>query len=562
MTNTASKPTLTFQSLIKSEWRVFALFWLITFVLYLPAAKAGMVGDFFGWLLTIRTASFSDYVNRPDSLSLYQFTQLVTYAYYKMFGANPWAWHLLNVTLHALNCLLLFSLMRRLFEDSHIKEAVNIALGAILLYCFAPHNSEVIVHEPCFHYLLAFLVFLLILRWVQQFHHTQKNKYIWMAVLLYFPSTYALELFYLTPWFVLTLAIYYRVVLAYDKAIFRKVLLWFFVPQLVLFGLYEVALSTIIHMHVAHVNIHLAKNGFAYLTKPPQYLFHMLFLGRYFPLDFRRQVYAFCETAIGLVIFYSLVAAILLLFVTRMRWAGIKAKVAILLFLWTLFTLAIVVPLDFPQLQLVLFDRYTYFMLPFMYAMMLLLLSIIPNRKIAAFIFVGYACVNIYLTVKTNYYWKRSAYIVNRLVKEVPDPGNKTLILLNLPENMNGMLMIGSQPTSVWKLAHNLFSDHKINTTVYDVASYNMVSPGDGAHVKVLNDSTLTVTLNQWGTWWWYRYRGAVSYENDDYRLEMKDVGHWYQLTLKHPASEYMLLYQKADMWRVVDWNKKDEDQD
>ena len=172
-----------------------------------------------------------------------------------------------------------------------------------------------------------------------------------------------------------------------------------------------------------------------------------------------------------------------------------------------------------------------------------------------------YALLNSYFLMKTNYYWKRSAYIVNRLTHEIPDPANRTIILLNLPENMNGILMVGSQPESVWKLIYNLNNEKQINNPVYDVASYNMLTPDDGAHVKVLNDSTLSVTLNQWGTWWWYRYRGGISYENDAYKLNMKDVGHSYELTIRKAPSEYLLLYSVGDKWKQVDWNKKDIDQ-
>ena len=41
----------------------------------------------------------------------------------------------------------------------------------------------------------------------------------------------------------------------------------------------------------------------------------------------------------------------------------------------------------------------------------------------------------------------------------------------------------------------------------------------------------------------------------------MTDPGHWYQLILKHPASEYLILYQVGSKWKTVDWNKKNVDQ-
>lgn len=101
----------------------------------------------------------------------------------------------------------------------------------------------------------------------------------------------------------------------------------------------------------------------------------------------------------------------------------------------------------------------------------------------------------------------------------------------------------------------------KINTAVYDVASYNVLSTEDGAHVNVENDSTIKVTLNQWGTWWWFRYMGAGSRETFAFKMNMRDVGHWYELTLKQAAQEYILLYETNGQWKQVDWNKKSTDQ-
>ncbi len=87
-----------------------------------------------------------------------------------------------------------------------------------------------------------------------------------------------------------------------------------------------------------------------------------------------------------------------------------------------------------------------------------------------------------------------------------------------------------------------------------------MLTPDDGAYATVLNDSTVRVTLNQWGTWWWYEGKGGYSYENDDYKLNLIDQGHFYELTLKKPSQQYLLLYEVGDQWKVVDMSKKNID--
>ena len=147
------------------------------------------------------------------------------------------------------------------------------------------------------------------------------------------------------------------------------------------------------------------------------------------------------------------------------------------------------------------------------------------------------------------------------MVHTVPPAGNKTILMLNLPLGLNGIPMIESFPKSSFKVLYNATADSPLTNTVYDVLSYNMTTENDGAHVQVINDSTIHVTLNQWGTWWWYGVQGGTSYRNADYRLNLVDLGHWYELTLKHPAANYLLLYQAGDKLKAVDLNKKNTDQ-
>src|ERR1035437_3167090 len=98
----------------KNVW-ICSMLWLFTFILYLPAAKAGWVIDSAGWLYNIRNLKFWDYINNSQSgiPSLYQFTQFATYVFYKAFNANPYAWLTLQVTIHAANSFLLFIISRQ-----------------------------------------------------------------------------------------------------------------------------------------------------------------------------------------------------------------------------------------------------------------------------------------------------------------------------------------------------------------------------------------------------------------------------------------------------------------
>lgn len=543
---------------------MFSLLWVLLFLLYLPAARSGRVGDFPGWLYQLRSESFTDYVTRAHSgiRGLYHFTQVCTYFFYLLFGVHAWPWHLLHITLQAFNGFLLFSICRRLLADAGQRDAERIAYAGAILFCISPCITEVVVWESAYHYLQGFLLLLLILRWLQLFQHAQRRSYIWLAGILFFLSTFSLEVFYITPFLSLAMAMYYRFALSYDKAVFRKSIKFFFIPQLLLFALYWLLLSLRYgNIDFAHIGNSAVNDPLANMAKIPKLLFHILFFGRFFPGHLRNKVYTICDSKTAVFIGLSLIGLFLLIIALRIRKMNARTRVVSLLFVWTLMALALVTPMWFPDILLVIYDRYTYFTDGFLFMLLAVLLGSIPSKALKISLFGLYALVNLFFANRLVNYWRQSTEVVDNLVNNFPAPGNKTVIMLSLPECLNGVQMIGSRDEGEYKLMHNMLLRNKITNTVYDGLSFNMLTPQDGTHVKVINDSTVDVILNQWGTWWWYGGLGGSSYQTPDYKLNLNDPGHWYELTLKHPAEQYMLLYQVGGNWKKVNWTQKNTDQ-
>jgi hypothetical protein len=546
---------------IKSVW-LFGILWLLIFALYYPAAKGGWVSDTPEWLQRIKSDNFWDYINSRQSRgSLYQFTQFTTYIIYWLFGTRPWPWHLIFITLQATNGMLLFVVFKQLFADSGIKKGDAVAAGAVILFCIVPHISEVIVWKASYHYLQGMCMLLLVTRWVQKFQHDPKTRYAWGSVILFITATFSLESFYLIPWFALTLAVYYRLVLNYDTAIFRKTILYFVSPMCVIAGAHIILLHFAMGSISGNLGDEIHQPLIQYLRKPPLYIFHILFLGRFFSHDVRLHVYDFFITKTGLGLFYGALMVTWLYIIARFGRMTNKGKVNVLVFAWLLSGVAIACPLWFPDMQQVCFDRYAYFMLPFIYLLLVMAVSNIGNEKVAITVLILYALINARFTWRVNKYWWQSARIVNSLMRTFPPAGNKTVLLLNVPEYMNGVPMVGPFWHFSFRQMYNVFNTPPISNKMYDVVQYNMVSATDGAHVMVINDSMAHVTLNQWGTWWWLGMWGAASYQNEDFKLNMTDQGHRYELTLRHLAPGYLLLFQVGDQFKIVDWQKKNVDQ-
>lgn len=547
----------------RNNFLVFCLYWVLVFAIYLPTAQAGRVGDFPGWVLTVTSRSFLDYINRKGFVtpSLYQFTQILTYGFYQLFGPRPWPWHVLFVSMQALNALLLYTFFKNLFLNSGIRNAALVAFSGSLLFCVCPHISEVVVWEPAFHYLLGLLFIIAVLHCAQQYLLTLNVRYAWWGALLFFLSTYSLEVFYLTPLFVTGLIVFYAFMSKAGGTILKRALLYFTLPQAVLFLLHLIVLRAVYHQNFAHIGATTTLFSVFNCSKALKYVFHILLFGRFYSQAFREHVYHFCESAKGLLAFYGVLFILVTFIVVRIRHFRLAGRTMVLLLFWVLLSLGLILPLWFPDSGLDIYDRYTYVLCAFVYMLLVLCLNACLNKWLFIGIVAAYALINYRFTHKVNAYWQQSAQVISNLVNTFPNDPSKKILLVNLPECLDGVQMVGTRDDGEFRMLYNSVMPRQLTNTIYDVEAFYMRSPADGAHVNVVNDSIIKVTLNQWGTWWIYYGYGAYSYENADYKVVMRDLGHWYDLILKHPASEYLVLFIEDGKWKKVDLTKKNEDQ-
>ena len=539
-----------------STYLFWAALWLLVFCLYLPAAKAGFVADFTGWLEEVRRCSFLDFVNRTGfhGRSLYQFTQACTWLLYQGLGVNAWGWHVVCITLHVCNCALVFRLLQHLIRTFGVQGAASVPFVGLALYCISPYLSETIVWEPSFHYLLGLLLLLSVLNCVGRYMAKGKTTYFFWGGAIYLLSCFSIEIFYITPWLVLAWVVVGKPV--FPKAgTATRILLGFFVPQLLMFVGHLVLFNAVYGGWVAHIAGDVAKDAvFTGLGKPLKYLLNMTFLVRFFPEYIRFEIYDFCDNGIAIATTYGLFAASAFGLFRRRRGLTGKTRLAILLGAWVLLCLALLIPLWFGRELYVVYDRYVYFASAFFYPLLALGLTACGPKTRWALLLV-FVTANLRFTVLVSRYWGKSERVVAGLLDSLPPNDGRTVLLLNLPQCLNGVPMIGAENESEFKLMHDLLRPQSKSGTVYDVLAYNMMTPNDGVHVVVLDDSTLEVTLNQWGSYWWFAGRGAVDYETDCYKVEILEHGNTggaYRLTLKKPSEQLEVLFQEGSAWKEV----------
>jgi hypothetical protein len=382
--------------------------------------------------------------------------------------------------------------------------------------------------------------------------------------LLFVYATHTLEIFYLTPWLVLLMALFYRYQCTDGREIGSRLIAKFFIPLLLLFGLRLLEFRLLHGDWVSRIGsatvLSVSDLG---LGKPAKYLYHLVALGRFWPADvhvgsltlggIRQTIYQFCDSGIGVFLFWAIVMCVSAWCLFRYKYMTGSARVAFVMWLCMLAALVLVMPLWFYDLLLISMDRYAYFTIPFL--AMLAAIGIWRMRRswLRYALLLVVLLANVRYTVQANRYWMKGARITHSLLHTLPVHNNKITVLLNVPESMHGAPMIGASDMGEFKLMRNLLvPDSRLTGTVYDAMGYNMQSPEDGAHVLVLNDSVLRIRLNQWGTWWWYNALGGHSYENADYSIQVADGG-CYDLAMKKNNSNYIFYFQTGSQWKQVD---------
>jgi len=549
-----------FNPIHRSDLWSFVFFWLITVALYIPAWKSGFERDFHGWMEMYHYLSFKDAINSKtnDVHSLYQVTQLQLYCWTWLLGTSLKGWFLLHTFLHAAVSLLMLKWLRRTLLDFKIPEAASIAWLAALLFVCAPANAEIVIWKASYHYLIALIIILSVLRMQQFYFHSGQRKWLFWMNLLFLVATFTLELYYvLLPITVVSIWLYFQADLI-DKTRMQKALLFIFLPFSVLFVAHLLLFHAVYGGWLPHVQ-QLSEDALfspvGAFGRMGSYEFHLLALGRFFPNSIRGKVYAFFAKPVvaWLSIGSYLLGAMILL--VRYRRLGMAGKAGTLLYLASGITLSIILQFWISDLFLYWNDRYLYLTSVFQFSLLALAIAALFQYRKGAFLVLG--CIAVVwagFTFYTSIQCRRAAKIFWGIQekfewKKQPKP----VIILNMPNSLNGSSIIyAEKDIDIFNSHLYIYTGDSAQCRIQTVAGYNMVKNSDGAITQVIDSMRLKVTLGRWGCWWWNGWHGASDYENDLYRVHFTDPAHEYELTLKKDPSELIILRNNGDGWTVV----------
>ncbi|MCW3123496.1 MAG: hypothetical protein JWQ38_2988 [Flavipsychrobacter sp.] len=549
---------------------MFLFLWVVTFLLYLPAYDAGKSGDYYmEWVRRVQEHDTWYCLTAPYGDSLYYSILMFMILCYKCFGLSAWAGHLLAITSHVAAATTLYLILRKLFIASALKNALFMSLGTALFFCISPYNTEIIVHEHCYAYTISFLLPLLTVHLTQNFILTQRAVYAWLAGAIFFISCYGMEIFYIVPCLCCTLLLYHFFILKCDQKILRKTILYIIIPQVVIFSVYLLLLHKITGHFFAHrVNEKMDHIRYYLLSTSPKRLFYAAFMGRFFPEQTRDAVNTFFDSPYGMCSFGAFIGVLTIYVLVQFRKFGPSSKVVVLLCLWVMAGLFITATSFFPYTGYVSYDRYIYMTQPFIFAILFILINDLSSPLLKYALITCYGSISACCLLMVNNQWRLSSNVINSLMAKFPVRNDgRVILLLNVPNDLNSILMIGARPMefydpwSSFKLTYNYEHTTKITDPVCDIAAFSMKKVSDGAHVRVMNDSVLDVTLNEKQRKWMQYFNTAHSIDNYVYHMDMTDTNAMYRLTLKHPAERYVILYTVGSQWKEVNMNYREGDQ-
>jgi hypothetical protein len=543
-----------------NKWLFAVLFCTIT-VINLPAYKAGFNGDFEGLLGYYHHYGIWDFVNSKDFnvKSSYQITHIQLFTFISLFGIHPIPWFLLQTSLHAVNGVLIFYFCKKIFSDFSIPNGTNIALVGTLLFIVNPNITEITIWKGGYHYLPGLLFQLMLLIWAQAFMKTGDKKYLYYSPILFFISTFSLEIFYLTPWLCLILMVGYYWKNLIDQKTFQTTIKLLFVPQILLFCIHLIYFRLRFGSWIAHYGTtgELFFNLKDFLPKLPKYLATLIGFSAQLPHEKAKHIYTFLNIPIVYFSFYGIIFIVVVLIFIRFKKMSSNLQASAILLCMSLLCVSIISPIYFDEMMQVYNSRRCYELsFPLYMLFSIIVFSLFRNPKYTYIFFSSYLTVFSALGIRKALDWRRADKIQRGILNNYKWQKNKQIIILNMPTYYKDIRIIPINKQNEFEENLLVFGHDTTIKPIQYVSSYNMINIWDGAHVNMLDSTTLKVTLNQWGSWWMYNFCGATDTENEVYRLEMKDVGHEYILHLKQPSKDWIILYQQGEQWHIVNTKK------
>lgn len=527
---------------------LFIAFFVITFIIYLPALHSKFVFDFINIIFDTRKGpSLFDFSKGVpfDFMTLFVFK-----CWLKLFEYNAWAWHFLQCFLHAVNGILLYALLALILLQFQFHHWRQLSLVSTLCFLLNPYNTEPVVWGGALNYLLVGNFILLNLWAFARYLQTQRKIYLALASLALLAGAFSHEL----GWFILPADIILVFLFAPSfKSAFSKSNLTagaVLITIMVIYFANKMRSGNMLGHYGSTVHLRFVPSEI--IAAFFKYIFKISVLGNFLPTAFYNITYDYLNKPY---VFTLLSIAAGLVFAILLFYSRKKNELKVPLALFTLFALFVfpVLNLYFPYWIKIHGDRYCYVTAALLVPSVISAFYIV--RPMLAFVYgIVYLVASTVFLIYNIYSWHQAAVISGQLENEYRWQNAAHVYILNLPDNYRGAYMYRNKQPSQFAAAFIKYAGKNApdGNKITEVLSYNLNSPADSVTIQVNGSNELKVTLSAWGTWWWRNTLGATSYQDERVNVSIDEWNHGYTVFFKQKQPGDVFIYCANGHWQQL----------
>jgi hypothetical protein len=524
----------------------FLLFFLVTFIIYLPAGDGKFVNDTFYYLNEIEQTGAKGMLGSYNMIFLWHVPSFSYYLIYKLFGLHWLGWHIIFAGFHSLNAVLLIRVVKKLLPEMDY----GILWLAGALFLLSPFQTEVVAWGATFHYLLI-VTFLLtgalsLLNYLKSPSNLQ---------LLYYHLSFAcalscFEQAFLYPAVFALIAIS-SVSHPFERTFLRNLFLKFMVPNALMIALYFIGTKWVYGVWVAHYGAekHVVLDWNMMYECLLNYLTKFMVFFRYLP-DGLKALYH--QPLLHDIIRWAFPVLVILLsaIIVRSQNMTLQNKKIIGMLAASFFLMLLpVLNLDQSFTFEIQSDRYGYIASMFFYPLMVLLLFHFLNRKISLGISMIFLAISVILLIPAIGYWGKSGAIGMKLIRDYPLKQGQQAFLLNLPDNYRGAYMF----RNAFPEGLNVVKGAQFKEDIHFIARVNILSADNETSVSMLSDSVYYVKCEEYGKWYYHVEPRKSTRIHADYKVDFDEWNTAYTLTIRDVRDSIYLLKCHGDEWQMID---------
>jgi len=526
------------------EFKWVVLSYAILALVFLPAINAGLVTDFTGFVEKLVEEPNASIFKKYGYYALQPITSIMMWIPYQLWDLHRTLWGIYFLGLHGINAILLFVLVTKVSQHFELKNAFWISFFSGVMFLLHPYQAEAVVWEACISYLLATGLMLtsliLFMRAIQE-SFIFKSKYLYLSLMAFFLSLMTIELPFTFPAIILCLSFF----TLYEKSIWSRSLNA--IPYFLTLGFYLLLNKVIEGKWVGHYgsDVHLNIVPLDMGATISKYFYkHILFIR-----DWSYQMKSFMFENLN-----SWMGFILLMLGCLLLFAFAKKKYQhIIGFGLSGFVLACL-PISNLFFSFLLYgenDRYGYWAMA-MLAIALTSFFFSFGKKWGISLSLIFNIIALVLVIRINLNWQEAESTRKTLMESFPIQSEKPILLLNTPDNFNGLYMLRNigEGSGVYD-ALKYIEKRKNVPEITEIYQYNMTDHSNGCKSNFINTDSLRVEFKQWGNWYWEDGIGATNEDNDLFNTKID--GHVYYLKLKEDPEKYNIYCQDSLRWVKVE---------